>query len=51
MDGRLRDKVVWQTNGLGLERCKEEFIDLDIREETIQKVLRENAIDLFNLDV
>lgn len=51
IDGRIRNKVFWQTNGLGLERCRREFEDLPIREETIERVLRENAIEIFDLDV
>jgi predicted TIM-barrel fold metal-dependent hydrolase len=47
--GRIRDKVLWATNGLDLGRHKEEFLALDIREETKRKVLRENAVELFNL--
>lgn len=47
--GRIRHKVMWATNGLGLERCKEEFLDLPIREETTEMVLRENALDVFDL--
>ena len=37
--GRGRDKVLFGTNGLGLERCKREFLELDIREETKHAVL------------
>ena len=40
---RGRDKVLFGTNGLGLKRCKEEFLSLDIKEETKRKVLYENA--------
>lgn len=47
--GRIRDKVLWATNGLDLERCKQEFLDLPIRDETRRKVLRENALDVFDL--
>ena len=49
MDGRLRSKVLWATNALGLERCKKEFLELPIRDETKIKVLRENAIKVFKL--
>lgn len=48
--GRIRDKVLWATNGMGLTRCKEEFLDLPIREETKRRVLRENALDVFDLE-
>jgi len=50
MDGRGRDKVFWATNGFGLMRCKKEFLELPIREETKKKVLWENAIKVFNLN-
>jgi hypothetical protein len=49
--GRIRNKVMWATNGLGLTRCKEEFLDLPIREKTKRRVLRENALDVFDLDL
>lgn len=51
IDRRLRHKVMWATNGLGLERCKQEFQDLDVREETQRRVLRENALEVFDLDL
>jgi len=41
--GRGRDKVMFGTNGLGLLRCKEEFLQLDISESTKRKVLYDNA--------
>lgn len=47
---RGRDKVLFGTNGLGLERCKEEFLELDIREETKRAVLHDNAVRFFGLD-
>jgi len=49
MGGRGQDKVMWATNGLGLTRCKKEFLELDIRDEAKRKVLRDNAIKVFNL--
>jgi predicted TIM-barrel fold metal-dependent hydrolase len=49
MDGRGRNKVLWATNGFGLTRCKKEFLELPIRDETKQKVLRDNAIKVFKL--
>ena len=49
MDGRGRDKVLWATNGLGLTRCKKEFLELPIRDENKRKILRENAIKVFKL--
>ncbi len=50
MDTNGRDKVMWATNGFGLTRCKQEFLELPIREETKQKVLWENAVKVFDLD-
>ena len=47
---RGRDKVLFGTNGLGLERCKEEFLELDISEETKRAVLHDNAVRFFGLD-
>lgn len=47
--GRIREKVMWATNGLGLERCLEEFLDLPVREETKRRVLRENALEVFDI--
>lgn len=47
--GRIRDKVFWATNGLGTERCKREFLELDISDETKRMVLRDNAVEFYNL--
>lgn len=47
---RGRDKVLFGTNGLGLKRCKEEFMALPIRDETKRMVLRENNIRFLKLD-
>lgn len=47
--GRIRHKVMWATNGLGLKRCKEEFLELPIEEETKHRVLRENALEVFDI--
>jgi len=48
--GRISEKVFWGTNGLGLERCKEEFLDLGVSEKTTRRVLRENALEVFDLN-
>ena len=48
--GRGRDKVLFGTNGLGLERCKREFLELDIREDTKRAVLYDNAARFFALE-
>jgi predicted TIM-barrel fold metal-dependent hydrolase len=47
--GRLRNSVMWATNGLGLERHREEFEELPIRDKTADRVLRENALELLDL--
>jgi uncharacterized protein len=49
MDGRGQDKVFWATNGLGMTRCKKEFMELPLKDETRRKVLRENAKRVFKL--
>lgn len=46
---KIRDSVMWGTNGLGIERCLDEFMDLPFREKTRRRVLRENALDVFDL--
>ena len=49
MDTRGHDKVMWGTNSWGLKRCKEEFMELPIRDECKKKILRDNAIQVFKL--
>jgi predicted TIM-barrel fold metal-dependent hydrolase len=49
MDGRGRGKVLWATNGFGFTRCKKEFLELPISDDTQRKVLRENAMKVFKL--
>ncbi len=51
MNGRGRDKVMWGTNGFPLKRCKKEFMWLPLKDESRKKVLRDNAITVFNLDL
>jgi hypothetical protein len=46
---RGEDKVLFGTNSLGLKACKEQFMELPIKEERKVKILRENAIKLFKL--
>jgi predicted TIM-barrel fold metal-dependent hydrolase len=50
VEDRLREKVLWATNGLGIERCHREFMQLPLEAETQRKVLRENAFGVFDLD-
>lgn len=47
---RGQDKVLFGTNGLGMKRCKEQFMELPVKEETKRKVLRDNAVKLFKLE-
>jgi len=49
MDGRGRDKVLFGTNGFGLKRLKEQFMELNIRDENKRRVLRENALRALKL--
>jgi predicted TIM-barrel fold metal-dependent hydrolase len=46
---RGRDKVMFGTNGIGLKRCHEEFLALDVSERTKQRVLRDNALEFLGL--
>ncbi len=48
--GRGRDKVLFGTNGLGLERCKREFLELDIGEDTKRAVLYDNVARFLKLE-
>ena len=47
MDTRGRDKVLFGTNVFGLKRCKDQLMGLPLKDETKQKVLRDNAARLF----
>ncbi len=49
MNTRGRSKILFGTNAFGLKRCKEDFLSLSLKEETKQKVLRDNAIHVFKL--
>ena len=46
---RGEDKVLFGTNGLGLKRCKEQFMELPLKDEVKKKILRDNAKRLFKL--
>jgi len=50
MNGRGQNKIMWATNGFGLTRCKKEFLDLPLKDKVKVKVLRDNAVKLFNLE-
>ena len=49
MDTRGRNKVLFGTNAFGLERCKQQLLGMPLKDETKQKVLRDNAVKVFNL--
>jgi predicted TIM-barrel fold metal-dependent hydrolase len=49
MDTRGQDKVMFGTNAFGLKRCKDQFMELQLKEDTKRKVLRENTIKIFKL--
>lgn len=49
MDTRGRKKCLFGTNGIGLERCKEQFMELKVKDETKKAVLRDNAVRLYKL--
>ena len=48
--GKGRNKVMWGTNGIGLARGKKELMEMDAKDETKQKILRDNAVKLLGLD-
>ena len=51
IDGaRGRDKVMFGTNGLGLRRCKEEMLQLGMKDRSLQMILRDNAIKYLELE-
>jgi predicted TIM-barrel fold metal-dependent hydrolase len=47
--GRGREKVMFGTNGYGLKLCKDQFLSLNIKDETKRRVLRDNAIEFLGL--
>jgi len=49
MDSRGQKKCLFGTNGIGLARCKEQFMELSIKDETKKAVLRDNAMRVFKL--
>ncbi|MFH2011843.1 MAG: amidohydrolase family protein [Pseudomonadota bacterium] len=46
---RGRDKIVSGSHGFGMTRFKKEFLELPVSDKTKQKVLRDNAMKIFNL--
>lgn len=49
MNTRGRSKVLFGTNAFGLSRCKDQLMEMPLKDETKQKVLRDNAVRLFKL--
>jgi hypothetical protein len=50
MNSRMgRDRVLWGTNGLSWKDSLAQLNDLGLKDETIEKVTRTNAVELFNL--
>ena len=47
---RGRDKILFGTNGLGLKRCKEEFMAMDLKDETKRMILRDNNLRFLGLE-
>ena len=47
--GRGREKVLFGTNTYGLKLTKDQFLSLNIKDETKRRVLRENAIEFLGL--
>ena len=49
MNTRGRSKVLFGTNAFGLKRCKDMLMEMPLKDETKQKVLRDNAVKIFKL--
>lgn len=49
-DTRGQEKVLFGTNAFGLKRCKQQFLEMSLKEDTKRKVLRDNAVRVFKLD-
>ncbi|MFC2027542.1 amidohydrolase family protein [Chloroflexota bacterium] len=49
MNGRGQDKVLFGTNGFGLKMLKDQFMQLPLKDKVKLKVLKENALKVFNL--
>ena len=50
MDTRGQDKVLFGTNAFGLKRCKQQLLEMSLKDDTKRKVLRDNAVRVFKLD-
>ena len=49
MDTRGQNKVLFGTNSFGLKRCKDQLMEMNLKDETKRKVLRDNAMRVFKL--
>jgi len=49
MDRQLRHKVMLGSNGLDFKRCQDELDELPLREESKQRILRDNAAEFLGL--
>jgi hypothetical protein len=50
MDSRMgRDRVLWGTNGLPWKTSLDQLGDMGLKDETIEKITRTNAAELFGL--
>jgi uncharacterized protein len=50
MDSRMgRDRVLWGSNGLSWAKSLAQLYDMGLKDETIEKVTRTNAMELFRL--
>lgn len=50
MDTRGQNKVMFGTNAFGLKRCKQQLLEMSLKDDTKRKVLRDNAVEVFKLD-
>ncbi len=46
---RGQDKTLFGTNGLGLKLCKDQFMEIPMKDDVRKKILRDNAIRVFKL--
>ena len=49
MSRRGRNKVMFGTNSMGLKLCKDQFMDLPLKDDVKREVLRDTAIKVFKL--
>jgi len=49
MTTRGQNKVLFGTNGIGLEACLSQFNEIPMKDEVRKKILHENATKLFGL--